>query len=258
MHKIPGLSEYFVAMDDDFVVLHPMTHSDFFALPTGKPLVLASGAQEEVPIYDHKPHGPDMPPKSAPTRMRKFQHVPCPVSVSFAWQLENTYPDWFAFVRSHHTRFVCCNATIRGNGVDEEFHRVYPHMLLKLNLGIHRPVHYSTTCEVKREALEDFARCFADTLKDPRMKFMTLQNIFNVNVWHIVQKAMQEHVRNMPDSKFVAIPLGLHEPAEEKGQDPKYDDGQHIEPIFGGHVTQVLSKSSWQDADILDSVTFEG
>jgi len=212
MHKIPGLSEHFVAMDDDFLLLRPLKPSDFFASErrnVGKPLVLAEGALKGVPMYHHKPPGPDMPPNSVPTRMSQFHHTPTPNLVSFARQLENTYPDWFAFVRSHRTRFVCCNATTRGNGLDEEFQRVYPHMLLKLKVGIRQPVNYRTACRGLRDGGPYFIRCMTHKLKKASLKFMTLQNIYHVDTWRVMQRALEEHIRDMATSQFVVQPLGL-------------------------------------------------
>merc|ERR1719316_927261 len=81
-----------------------------------------------------------MPPKSVPTRMSSFQHVPYPNLVSFARTLEDIYPDWFAFVRSHRIRFTCCNASLKTiDALDEDFQRIYPHMLLKLKVGTQLP-----------------------------------------------------------------------------------------------------------------------
>jgi len=86
-------------------------------------------------------HGPHMPPEHVPDRLDSwsFTHRAMPMTVSFNMQLEKKFPDWFAFVRSHKTRFVCCNASIFGNGLDEEFLRVYPAMLYKLDAGDQLP-----------------------------------------------------------------------------------------------------------------------
>lgn len=207
MHKIPGLSEHFVAMDDDFLVLHPLTPSDFFSSHEGKPFVLPPHAQYHVSMYEKMPRGPDMPPKSIPGRMFEFHHFPCPNWVSFAWQLEHKYPEWYAFVRSHRHRFVCCNASInKGSGLDEEFHRIYPHMLLKLGVGIHRPVKTQETCDPERQISRDaFRRCFIKKLLKPQLQFMVLQNIFDVGTWDVVQEALRRHIRKMPESKLVSL-----------------------------------------------------
>lgn len=207
-HKIPGLSEHFMIIDDDFLLLHPLSPSDFFQA-SGNPLVLAANAEQDVPLYDHTPQGPDMPPTLTPTRMGAFHHVPCPMLVSFASQLEDKYPDWYAFVRSHHTRFICCDATVRGNGLDEDFKRIYPHMLLKLKVGSQQPQSHPTICDgAHAQGEAAFQKCFEANLKDSQLKFMTLQNIGKLTTWRIVQKALEEHIQDMPESKLV-VPAKL-------------------------------------------------
>ena len=42
----------------------------------------------------------------------------------------------YAFVRSHRSRFVCCNAAIKADGLDEDFARVYPHMIYAEKAGV--------------------------------------------------------------------------------------------------------------------------
>merc|ERR1719162_373592 len=103
MHKTPGLSERFVALDDDMLLIKPASPSDFFT-SKGQPLITMTHAQVETPVYEHTPQGPDMPPTLVPTRMSAFHHMPYANLVSFAWRLENSYPEWFAFVRSHRKR----------------------------------------------------------------------------------------------------------------------------------------------------------
>jgi len=204
MHKIPGLSEHFVALDDDMLVNNPASPSDFFA-SQGTPLILVDSADVEVPMYSYMPQGPDMPPKSVPTRMSSFQHVPCPNLVSFAWTLEDIYPDWFAFVRSHRTRFTCCNASLkRTDEFDEEFHRIYPHMLLKLKVGTQLPAPARhEDCGVDSGS---GVECVTKQLQDPALMFLNINNIKEVNSWHKVQEAMEKRIRGMPASKFVVSP----------------------------------------------------
>lgn len=206
MHKIPGLSEHYLQMDDDFLMLKPLTPTDFFSSESpNNPFVLPAQAEIDYPMYDDTPQGPDMPPESTPTRMGAFHHLPIPNLVSFVSQLEDKYPDWYAFVRSHHTRFVCCDASVRGNGLDELFHRIYPHMLLKLGVGIQQPGAPATICDsaLQGEGQRGQEQCFEGHLKDPQLKFMTLQNIGVMSTWRVVVKALEEHVKNMPASTLV-------------------------------------------------------
>merc|ERR1719408_292252 len=82
-----------------------------------------------------------MPPEYVPDRIKfwSFTHRAMPMTISFNTHLEKEFADWFAFVRSHKTRFVCCNASKFGNGLDEDFLRMYPAMLYKLKAGDQLP-----------------------------------------------------------------------------------------------------------------------
>mmetsp|Transcript_52698 Transcript_52698/g.98860 ORF Transcript_52698/g.98860 Transcript_52698/m.98860 type:complete len:767 (+) Transcript_52698:80-2380(+) len=143
MHRIPGLHEKFVMMQDDWFLLRKMSPSDFFST-SGRPRYAPPVTKDSlVEMYGPRKylHGPHMPPEHVPDRLDSwsFTHRAMPMTVSFNMQLEKKFPDWFAFVRSHKTRFVCCNASIFGNGLDEEFLRVYPAMLYKLDAGDQLP-----------------------------------------------------------------------------------------------------------------------
>jgi len=220
MHRIPGLSEHFVSMDDDFLLLAPLTTSDFFT-SQGQPLVLAQHADDYAGLYEDTPPGPDMPPGKLPSRMSWFHHLPTPLTLSFTRQMENTYPDWYAFVRSHRIRFVCCDASTVGDqesqGLDENFQRIYPHMLLMWWMGVKHEIPPFATC-VNREdegsKQPDFLKCMTNKVngvpqpedvwkQGNQPKFMALQNIKETNTWLAVQSAMESHLADMPQSTLV-------------------------------------------------------
>lgn len=143
MHRIPGLQEHFVMMEDDWILLRKMSPSDFFSTD-GRPLYAIPVKQDSlVEMYGPREslHGPQMPPEHVPDRIDSWTntHRALPMTVSFTMRLEQEFGDWFAFVRSHKTRFVCCNASVVGNGVDELFMRMYPAMLYKWNAGDQLP-----------------------------------------------------------------------------------------------------------------------
>jgi len=222
MHRIPGLSEHFVSMDDDFIVLEPVATSDFFT-PQGQPLVLPEHADEGAELYDEMPPGPDMPPKNLPSRMNWFHHLPTPLTINFTRQMEITYPAWYAFARSHHVRFVCCNAsdvgTLESQGLDENFQRIYPHMLLEWSMGIqHTRPPFATCVNHHDEGSEQpaFLKCMMNKVNGvpqtedvwkpgSQPKFMALQNIKEANTWFAVQSVMESHIAAMPQSALVAF-----------------------------------------------------
>jgi len=223
MHKIPSLSEHFVAMDDDFLLLHPLAVSDFFN-SSGQPLVLTKNADDEASdVYGGiaMTLGPDTPPIHRPSRMKDFDHLPVPLTLSFASQMESNYSEWYAYVRSHRTRFICCNASKLGNGLDESFTRIYPHMLLKWKVGIKHEIPGHATC-VGQGGWTDYGHdwtepCFlnmirglprdADTSKDgPKHMYMTLQNIQSLGTWASVRTAMDAELAHVQVSQLVAEP----------------------------------------------------
>jgi len=205
MHKIPNLAEHFIAVQDDMLIVNPAQPSDFYT-PDGKPVVLHQTANEARDMYsDDNMEGPDKPPQNRPDRTELYHHLPVPMLVSFAQKLESQFPDWFAFVRSHHTRFICCQASHVGNGLSEDFSRIYPHLLLEYNVGVHRPLGYGACCPlgvaVMGQKQED---CMDDKLNDSMKKLMTIQDITTQATLFRVEEALQKKLDAVPESQFVA------------------------------------------------------
>jgi len=148
MHRIPGLQERFVYMEDDWFLLRKMSPADFFFL-RGRPLLAVPVKEDSITeMYGPREdlHGPQMPPEHVPDRIISFRftHRAMPMTISFNTHLEKEFADWFAFVRSHKIRFYCCNEEntfTPGSlkGLDESFHRMYPAMLYKLGAGDQLP-----------------------------------------------------------------------------------------------------------------------
>merc|ERR1712232_1373722 len=58
---------------------------------------------------------------------------------SFNHELEAEYTEWFAFVRSHKTRFHCCNPPSTPVWMqNEDWRTIYPAMLKKWRMGHER------------------------------------------------------------------------------------------------------------------------
>lgn len=207
MHKIPNLTEHFVSMQDDWLIVNPVQPSDFFT-SEGKPLVVIRDAEQEVALYSNVVPGPNMPPSSHPNRMEHLWHLPLPMLVSFGQQLETTYPDWFAFVRSHRTRFACCNASVVDNGLDESFDRIYPHELLKQHVGTKQSL-FTDECwwwaddsSNVNGVKQKFQKCLVHKLLDTKTKFMVLQTVLTADTWTVVEQAMLKNLEKYP-TKFV-------------------------------------------------------
>jgi len=138
VHRIPGLSERFVYMEDDYFLARPLSINDFFAA-NGQPLILAAPGDIR-PVYGlARPNGADLPPAKVPNTTDRFNHMPVPMSLSFSKRLELEFRDWFSFVRSHKQhRFTCCDASIDANGLEEDLVRIYPVMLSLRSAGVVR------------------------------------------------------------------------------------------------------------------------
>jgi hypothetical protein len=175
MHRIPGLQEHFIAMQDDFVFVRPVKPLDFFT-SDGRPIItttmhdktihtlypglnevseIKKFAKTLVPSYQTFRPGPDMPPSHVPYRINHFIHRPVPMLASFNHALEEGYGEWFAFVRSHKTRFVCCDASYYAHSTQEDLFPIYPAMLKKLEMGYESPLapKRDTRCECDRVEL---------------------------------------------------------------------------------------------------------
>jgi len=205
LHLVPGLLEKFVYMDDDFFLLGPVTPWDFFT-ENGTPLLTIDVKEEWLqPVYavnhDGAPilAGPDMPPAKVPTSIypRMFIHAPTPMLLSFSAHLEEEFADWFAFVRSHKERFVCCDATHRGfNATADLFHVIYPAMLYKNGIG--KPnakmlfrngiLLGSKSCNCENP------ECIEGLLGEPERKCLVLSNCRDPSLFRAAQTLVIQHM----------------------------------------------------------------
>lgn len=211
MHRVPGLSEHFVYMEDDWILPRCTAPSDFFTAE-GKPLILAEGAETQMPIYATHPREPweappvpgtDELPHPMPIRMFMLRHLPIPLLSSFASSMEHRFPAWFAFVRSHKKRYVCCNASAPnpGNALDEDFNRVYPGMLYNTSVGVDRPVP-DGFCGMSLfnvpwyPASETGLSCLQRRLNN--QKFVDVNDVDRPKVWRAATHLMKPHLTGPP------------------------------------------------------------
>jgi len=182
VHLVPGLEEKFVYMDDDFIFVNPVLSSDFFASNGNPRLTMFMSDDDILPMYGEPkdlPSGPDMPPAKVPTSYRISAemikvHQPIPMTRQFSALLENEYPDWFRFVRSHTTRFTCCDASIHENGLLELFYNMYPAQLYEKHVGMPPIfVNHTEVCSCADSA------CMRDVLSKQNTKCLGLQNCYD-------------------------------------------------------------------------------
>lgn len=199
LHRVPGLSEHFINMQDDVFFKRPVAPSNFFSAE-GKPLTVPFNSDSLIEMYGprNQMNGPDMPPEHIPRvldcRMRWDTrhcqaHGPWSMLRSFAASLEEEYGDWFAFVRSHKHRFKCCNASESGNWWGEEFALMYPAMLHEKRVGVQTPSRLGTYCECWATT------CVASCLKDQSVMALNY-NAQDVAGWRIVHTLMDQHLKN--------------------------------------------------------------
>jgi len=227
LHLVQGLKEHFVYMEDDFFFVSPMEPSDFFA-DDGKPEI-GQYEREVETMYtlDEKQirfqlqtgmpdmGGPDRPPSKVPLVTRYqgkgYMHNPVPMLKSFSAALESEFAEWFAFVRSHRTRFCCCDASYYGNCNDEDFSIMYPAMLHERHMSQRSRTADGSpmvgTCYMGDELPLEFdsfsgmpfrgEECIQAHLRRPGQKFLNVQNIRSLLEWHGVTQLLEQHFQKV-------------------------------------------------------------
>lgn len=140
MHLIPGLSEYYVVLDDDYFFIRPVEPEYFFDSDTKIPI--ARCKKETIPIYPESKlekdkiyqlqdlkieyenlfikkiavregadlHGEksriknELNIKFPQDKFCMWMHLPCPMRKSFAEEFALEYPGYLEFIRSHKNR----------------------------------------------------------------------------------------------------------------------------------------------------------
>lgn len=205
-HLIPGLSERFIYLDDDLFLTRSVQPSNFFSA-NGKPITSFDVKTNDlVEIYGSRaslPPGPNMPPELVPMRMTAYPQQLTPMLVSFAKLLETKFTHWYAFVRSHKTRFTCCDASTKTGGTeacDEDILRVYPAMmhLNHINDELSTSTHSNCThC--------DHVECIAQCLLNPKVFVVNANNMDAPN-WRVVRDLMMHRFGDVDP----VIPVTLH------------------------------------------------
>jgi len=196
-HLVPGLKEQFVFMMDDVIFVDRVVPSDFFSAD-GKPLltsIVKDGVWRDLYGGKNHPSGPDMPPAHMPVRLDYFAHKPLPLLVNFCHTVEGEFPEWFSFVRSHKLRFTCCDASVYDNGLEEEFHRIYPAMLFKYGAGVNpQPSEPDSMCNC------DDPPCIEQHLLSKKTKTVVVQNCHTASAWNKSLHVLLDHMKRSTSS----------------------------------------------------------
>ena len=98
VHKIPGLSEHFVVMDDDIFFNNYVSPSYFFDILTTKPIIRFK--RERCRIYDE-----DMSGNFPVYKYKNIEHQPLPFKKGYIELFNKKYPEYSRFVQSHRYRY---------------------------------------------------------------------------------------------------------------------------------------------------------
>jgi len=216
-HRIPGLNEHFVYLEDDFFFVQNVMPSTFFTAD-GKPRIYGlaeptfygfdEGAIREVYAPRDGLSGPDMPPRKVPLRVNGYSHAPIPMLVSFSQSLENEFADWFAFVRSHKDRFTCCNASVVGEATEEDFNTVWPAMLYDRHAGV--PASMAGWASMNQYCDCVYIDCVIGTLQNPtRPPYLNIANCAVGEEWHAAENALDQHSGHFEGAHAVLSPTTL-------------------------------------------------
>merc|ERR1719264_477825 len=96
--------------------------------------------------------GEPLPHARVPRKLSRTFHAPVPLDKDFLYSLEHSYPEWFAFVRSHKRRYCCCDDDIAQkrseNCIDEDVTAVWANELLRQGRGERDPTQTDPFCEL--------------------------------------------------------------------------------------------------------------
>lgn len=96
LHNVSGLNEHFIYFNDDFFIGKPLPYTHFFT-SDGKPII----NQMSKKAYKRK-HALQI--NTPPMIGRFYPHFPIPFLKSQMELFEQTYPDYFNWIRSHQNR----------------------------------------------------------------------------------------------------------------------------------------------------------
>jgi hypothetical protein len=182
IHKIRGLSEHFLVVEDDIMVGRPVKWSDFFT-SAGKPYSWRiqptwseglSGPHHRIYIK------PSVFQGITPTSAGPAPHYIYPLVKSFATELATTYNEWFAFVESHwEGRFSSESNSIndKRNSQEEPLTGVWMSMLVKSGCGVFKKLGHKDAGTWWAE-VQISPKGFAKAIRD-KAKFMNVNDRFS-------------------------------------------------------------------------------
>eukprot|EP00912_Choanoflagellata_sp_UC4_P001879 UC4_evm1s1209 len=145
LHKIEGLSEHFILIDDDIMFGRPATPLDFFT-EDGKPFAWRQSPTWSDGILGshHRVYvNPSVFRGETPTTASPVPHFAYPMLKSFATELAQKYKDWYHFVESHKEgRYSSESNSIndRRNSQEEDLQGVWSSNLITSGRGSYKNI----------------------------------------------------------------------------------------------------------------------
>jgi len=199
VHKVPELSKRFLYMDDDFLFTNSLTKDVLFT-SSGLPRVF-SASKETSSMYSGDP----LPQVPVPRKLARTLHVPIVLDKEFLDGVERSYPQWFAFVRSHKRRYCCCDDSIaKANGancIDEEVAGVWMAEMLAHGQGIIDVSEPDPFCELDCKGAGPACpakglTCVETELSSSTRHFMNLNNLVKGDTAAQVKAMLQKKFGN--------------------------------------------------------------
>ncbi|KAJ6228467.1 hypothetical protein M0813_08818 [Anaeramoeba flamelloides] len=104
-HKIPGLSNKFILLDDDFFFNQPITR-DYMFTPKGVPKVYQKRKKKMTYYKDDPLYGLIKKKKYPRYKYARYSHIPKPLRRDFILKFDEHYPGYAELVQSHLKRYT--------------------------------------------------------------------------------------------------------------------------------------------------------
>jgi hypothetical protein len=214
IHRIPGLANKFVYMEDDDVLANPLRKNDLWD-EEGRARVFDHSDGELSRVYGAPENlsGPDLPPAHVPMKLsEQVHHAPIPVRRDALEELEAHYKEFMAFVRSHTRRFICCDATHQaGAAVTEDLAPIWMAWLVKTGKGVLDESRRDVFCPVQNGYSVD---CFRGHFLSTGEIFANLNSASPGKQWDQVQailmQKLAEPAPHEPKDTVAPLPVADH------------------------------------------------
>tara|TARA_B100000902_G_scaffold373472_1_gene401476 strand:- start:383 stop:1489 length:1107 start_codon:yes stop_codon:yes gene_type:complete len=209
IYKINGLSDNYLTIEDDTLLMNDIHYTDFFTKDMKKLKSNCHFPLKDIYNPEKVKKGSIKPPKSPKMFSGGDSHVMIAQKKELYAELYKKYPEWFDFVSSHKKRWCCCDDTCPDP--DDDCKSCYD----ELNIYMRVP-HYEAYLQDKYEYRDEIPSMgtdnhynFVENLikiqnKEKTVTFYNINNIYTQN----------DYQRKKPE-EFEKKKLKLHNKLEE-------------------------------------------